>query len=268
MKKCNTCGEINKDNAKFCFTCGEQLSNFTTLCPDCKGVITPDDVFCNKCGKRIIESDLKQEVAKKVTSKYIEKPVVRTGRNRNFKIFIGLIGGFAAVAVIAVILVFVIDISNLTNPFKSTTEVKYEQIGELPKEELSADQIRVISFFGHPDQFTIIFDEGNNNERIDTWIYSDMNAFFMFEDGTYNDSEEYFGKETQQSRYELLPQDFTYGMTPLEVETLIGQKGSESFEEDTGLAVLTFGEGEVICIFNPDNQLIIASKQNKLSNET
>ena len=53
-------------------------------------------------------------------------PVARTGGNRNFKIFIGLIGGFIIIAVIAVILVFVIDISNLTSPFKSTTEVKYE----------------------------------------------------------------------------------------------------------------------------------------------
>jgi len=297
MKKCNACKETNKDNAKFCIKCGEQFSNFTPLCPDCKSVINPDDVFCNKCGKRIIESESKQEAAKKTTSKYIEKSVVRTGSNRNFKIFLGLISGFTAVAVIVLLLVFVIDIGNLTNPFKSTAEAEEdeqiaekpeeddleetvgeaaaaseeeedEQIAELSKEELSADQIRVISFFGHPDQFTIIFDEGNNNERIDTWIYSDMNAFYVFEDGVYNDSDEYFGEEFQQSRYGLLPQDFTYGMTPLEVEKLIGQKGSESFDEYTGLDALIFGEGEVICIFNPDNQLIIASKQNKLSNET
>ena len=126
MKKCKACKEINNDNAEFCFKCGNQFSNFTPLCPDCKSIITPDDVFCNKCGKRIIESDLKQEAAKKETSKYKEKPAVRTGGNRNFKIFIGLIGGFITIAVIAVILVFVIDISNLTSPFKSTTEVKYE----------------------------------------------------------------------------------------------------------------------------------------------
>lgn len=270
MKKCNACGEINKDNTKFCIKCGKQFSNFTPLCPDCEGVITPDDVFCNKCGRKIIESDSKKETAKKET--YIEKPVVRTGRNRNFKIFVGLIGGFAAVAVIVLILVFVIDISNLTSPFKSTTEVKYEevedeQIAELPKEKLSSDQIRVISFFGHPDQFTIIFDEGNNNKRIDTWIYFDMDALFIFENGVYDDSEEYHGEKYQESGYELLPQDFIYGMTPLEVEALIGEKGTESFEENTGLSILTFGEGEIICIFNPGSKLIIASKQNKLSNE-
>lgn len=286
MRKCNACGEVNKDNTKFCVKCGEQFTNFTLLCPDCKGVITPDDVFCNKCGKRIIESDLKQEVAKKVTSKYIEKPIVRTGRNRNFKIFIGLIGGFAAVAVIAVLLIFVIDISNLTNPFKSTTEVEEpeedgleetteeaieevdEQIVELPKEELSSDQIRVISLFGHPDIFTVTFDEAYDNKRMDIWIYFDMEALFVFENGTYNNSEQYYGEKSQESEYEVLPQDFIYGMTPIEVETLIGEKGTESFEEDTGFCVLTFGGGEIICIFSPDNGLLIASRQNKLSNET
>ena len=264
MKKCNTCGETNKDNAKFCIKCGEQFSNFMPLCPHCKSIITPDDVFCNKCGKRIIESDLKQEVAKKVTSKYIEKPVVRTGRNRNFKIFVGLIGGFAVVAVIAVLLIFVIDTGNLTNPFKSTTEVEYEQIGELPKEELSADQIRVISFFGHPDFFTVAFDEAYDNKRMEIWIYFDMEALFVFENGIYNNSEQYYGEKSQESEYEVLPQDFIYGMTPVEVKTLIGEKGTESFEEDTGFGVLTFGGGEIICIFSPDSGLLLASRQNKL----
>jgi len=122
MKKCNTCGETNKDNAKFCIKCGKQLSNFTLSCPHCKSIITPDDIFCKECGKRIIESGSKQEAAKIETSEYIEKPVIRTGRNRNFKIFLGLIGGFAIIAIIAVILIFVVGIGNLTNPFKSITE--------------------------------------------------------------------------------------------------------------------------------------------------
>ena len=152
MKKCNTCGETNKDNAKFCIKCGEQFSNFMPLCPHCKSIITPDDVFCNKCGKSIIESGSKQEAAKIETSKYIEKPVVRTGRNRNFKIFVGLIGGFAAVAVIAVILIFIVDIGNLTAPLKSITEATVEtittseeeedeQITELPKEVLTDNKL-------------------------------------------------------------------------------------------------------------------------------
>jgi PKD repeat protein len=134
MKKCNSCGEINKDNAKFCI----------------------------KCGKSIIESGSKQEAAKIETSKYIKKPVVETGRNRNFKIFMGLIGGFAAVAVIAVILIFVLDIGNLTNPFKSITEEgKGEQITELPKEGLTAgESTQVASAEISSDGGILSIDEG------------------------------------------------------------------------------------------------------------
>ncbi|MCG2788555.1 MAG: hypothetical protein L6405_01205 [Actinomycetia bacterium] len=150
----------------------------------------------------------------------------------------------------------------------ASEEEEDEQIAELPKEKLSSDQTRVISLFGHPDQFTIIFDEGSNNKRIDMWIYFDMEALFIFENGTYDNSEQYYGGKSQEPEYEVLPQDFIYGMTPIEVETLIGEKGTESFEENTGLNVLTFGEGEIICIFNPDSSLILASRQNKLSNET
>jgi hypothetical protein len=150
---------------------------------------------------------------------------------------------------------------------EEVTEETEEEIEELKKEELGSDQKRIVSLFGHPDKFTVIFDESNNNKRIDIWIYSDMDALFVFENGTYNDTEQYYGEGCQESEYELLPQDFIYGMTLLEVETLIGQEGAESIEENTGLNILIFGEAEITCIFNPDNKLIIASKQNKILNE-
>jgi len=133
MKKCNSCKETNEDNAKFCIKCGDQLSNFTPLCPNCKSVINPGDVFCIKCGKKIIKSKSKQKVVQKKIYKYIEKPVKKTGRNRNFKIFIGLISGLAVIAVITVILVFVVGIGNLTNPFKSRADK------ELTKDQLQVD---------------------------------------------------------------------------------------------------------------------------------
>ncbi len=147
---------------------------------------------------------------------------------------------------------------------------KYDFIVTLDEvvEETIEDYKRIILLFGYPDQFTIIFDESNNNKRIDTWIYFDMDVLFILEDGIYVDSEQYYGGKDQEPEYELVPQDFIYGMTPIEVETVIGDKGTKSIDESTGLDVLTFGGGELICIFNPDNELIIASKQNRLSNET
>jgi len=116
MKKCNNCGETNEDSAVFCIKCGGQFSSFAPLCPNCKSPIDSDDIFCKKCGKRIIETGTKKE-----TSKYIERPVVVRSRNLGFKIFIGLVSGFAAIVIIVLILVYVIGFNNLTNPFKSIT---------------------------------------------------------------------------------------------------------------------------------------------------
>lgn len=288
MKKCNACGEINKDNTKFCIKCGEQFSNFTPLCPDCKNVVTPDDVFCNKCGKRIIESDSKQEAVKKETYKYIEKPVVRKSGNRNFKIFIGLVGGFAAVAVIVLILVFVIDINNLTNPFKSMIEAEKveesetddfketteeattaieeedEQIIELPKEELTDDQLQVLSMLGYPDEYVIIFDEGNNNIRIEIWIFEAMQSSFLFEGGKYTSSEMVITPELLPDNYNIRPEEFVYSMTPDEVGYLIGEDGYQIVETNTGLKTIIYGEGIIVCTYNTDNLLVYVSRSKKV----
>jgi len=59
------------------------------------------------------------------------------------------------------------DLSKATDQKNANVDVE-EEIEELKKEELGPDQERLISMFGYPDQFIIIFDEGNNNKRIDT----------------------------------------------------------------------------------------------------
>lgn len=214
-------------------------------CSECLTINEDSNIFCNKCGQRL--------------------KVPGSNSFRNFMIIIIVA---ISVIIIGVAIYFILANYTKINQVQESADIDDSGTFTLNKEELSADQDRVISLFGYPDQFTIIFDESYNNKRIDTWIYFDMKALFIFENGTYDYSEQYYGKEYQESEYILLPQDFTYAMTPLEVEKLIGQKGAESIEESTGLNILTFGGGEIICIFNPDNELIIASKQNKLSNES
>lgn len=220
-------------------------------CPDCLTLCEGPDRFCKKCGQKLIN--------------------IRSNSFRNFIITIIVI-----ISVVIVGLAAYLILINSTGNSLSSMFLNQEQdsgatdAGDtaiLTKEKLSADQDRVISLFGRPDQFTVIFDEGSNNKRIETWIYPEMNALFIFENGTYNDTEEYYGETAQESVYKLLPEDFIYGMTPPEVEMLIGEKGTGSTDENTGLDILTFGGGQVICIFNPDSKLIIALKQNKLLDE-
>ena len=172
MKKCNACEEINKDNSQFCSKCGEQLSNFTPLCPNCKSIIAPDDIFCNKCGKELIETGSKKE-----SYKYIERPVAGKSRNRNFKIFMGLIGGFAAIAIIALILVFVVDIGNLTNPFKSTTEAqkveedKTDEAKETTEEAPTGSEEEAVITDTSSGRYLIAFSSSRGSEASDSDIY-------------------------------------------------------------------------------------------------
>ena len=262
MKKCNTCGETNKDNAKFCIKCGKQLSNFTPLCPHCKSIITPDNVFCKECGKRIIESDPKQEKTNKETNKYIKKPVIRTGRNRNFKIFMGLIAGFTAVAVIVILLVFVIDISNLTSPFKSTTEA--EKVEEDEVVGLSEDQARVSSIFGDPDEFVIVFDKSGEYKRAETWLFKEMEVSFTFLDGKYNASGKVITAKLENDNYNIKPEDFTITMSSDEINDLIGEIGIEEIDPETNLKVITFGEGVITCTFDPDDSLMTVFRMRRV----
>ncbi len=288
MKKCNTCGESNRKSAEFCFKCGKQLSNFTPSCPNCKSIIAPDDTFCNKCGEKLIETGLKKE-----TYKYIEKPAASTGKNRNFKIFMGLIGGFAAIAIIVLILVFVIDITNLTGRVQSITKIeKVErpetddlietekddliktiiateeeeegQIAELPKEELSDDQLQVLSMLGYPDEYVIIFDEGNSNKRIEVWIFEAMQSSFLFEGGKYTSSEMVITPTLLPDNYNIRPEEFVYSMTPEEVGYLIGDDGHQIIEINTGLKTIIYGDGIIVCTYNTDDMLIYVSRSKKV----
>ena len=256
MKKCNTCGEINKDNAEFCLKCGEQFSNSNPLCPNCGSVIAKGNIFCNKCGKELIETGSKKE-----THKYIEGPVVEKSRNLSFKIFIGLVSGFAAIVIIVLILVYAIGINNLTNPFKPITEAgKGEQITELPKEELTEDQLQVLSILGYPDEYVIIFDEGNNNIRIEMWTFEAMQSSFLFEGGKYISSEVVITPVLLPDDYNIRPEEFVYSMTSEEVGCLIGEDGHQITETSTGLKTIIYGEGNIVCTYNTDNLLVYVSR--------
>jgi hypothetical protein len=158
--------------------------------------------------------------------------------------------------------------------FISLTLALVFAISELPstkqfeiKAEMGADQERMINLFGYPDQFLIMFDEGNNNNRMDLWTYSEMETIFIFEDGAYDSTEEYYANVILEDRQKVFPDNFIYAMTPDEVKTLISKESEENIDEITGLKVLTFGNGAIICIFNPDDELIIVSKQLKLSED-
>lgn len=139
-----------------------------------------------------------------------------------------------------------------------------EQIIELPKEELTDDQLLLLSMFGYPDEYVIIFDEGNNNIRIEIWIFEAMQSSFLFEGGKYTSSEIVITRELLPDNYNIRPEEFVYSMTPDEVGYLIGEDGYQITEPNTGLKTIIYGEGNIACTYNTDNLLVYVSRSKKV----
>ncbi len=136
---------------------------------------------------------------------------------------------------------------------------------KLSKKEPASDQERLISMFGYPDEFVIIFDEGDNNSRIETWIYESMEASFVFKDGEYLNGNKVTTSDLAPDNYDLRPQDFVYAMSPHQLTSLIGETGEETIENNTGLKVLNFGSGIIIGMFNSEDALVGVSRTRKIA---
>jgi hypothetical protein len=220
-------------------------------CPNCKEVNENNSIYCNSCGQKL------------------EKPKA----SRSFRNFIITISVLFSVILIGLIIFFLLNNSLLDIFKQQSTAITYGQNVQVNEDDshetvyiISDDQKKVLSVFGYPEQFLILFDEGANNVRIDSWMYADMEVCFLFEDGTFIDSSEYAVFGTGEGNFLLKPNDFEYGMTPSEIEEVLGEQGEESLEEATGLKLLVFGNGEVICVFNDTDRLISISKNTLTGN--
>jgi len=143
-------------------------------------------------------------------------------------------------------------------------EEEDEQITELPKEILTDDQLLLLSMFGYPDEYVIIFDEGNNNTRIEVWIFEAMQSSFLFEAGKYTSSEMVITPELLPDSYNIRPEEFVYSMTPYEVGYLIGEEGYQITETNTGLKTIVYGEGNIVCTYNTGDLLVYVSRSKEV----
>ncbi len=139
-----------------------------------------------------------------------------------------------------------------------------EQIIELPKEELTEDQLQILSMLGYPDEYVIVFDEGNDNIRVEIWIFEAMQSSFLFEGGKYSGSEMVITPILLPDNYNIRPEEFVYSMTPYEVGLLIGEDGYQITETNTGIKTIIYGEGNIACTYNTDDLLVFVSRSKKV----
>jgi len=110
--------------------------------------------------------------------------------------------------------------------------------------------------FGYPDEFMIVFDQDNENTRIETWLYEDMESSYTFVSGKYNSSDKVITDKLLSDDFNINPEDFVYGMSPDEVNHLLGDEGIVEVDSDTNLKTLTYREGLIVCSFTADEALV------------
>ena len=204
-------------------------------CPFCSSNNKDRALFWKSCGKNILEPPIT-----KVTQAP-SKPFMKLD-----KLKIALIAAGAILLILITVLV--------------PSACSANSAATLPKENLSSDQQRLLAMVGYPEEFIIIFDEGNANIRFETWVYEDMERYFAFQGGSYTGGEEITSPQLKDDKYKVVPEDFVYGLKPDDIATIIGSKGDEYIDETTGLKVIKYADGLIICSFSPEDALIGVSR--------
>jgi len=212
-------------------------------CPFCNEETEDNNIFCAKCGNKLPkEEKLPAPSPKRKIS--------------GFKIFIVLILSIVglSIVVLSVLYIFTDYLRVREATISEESQDQYLQEGE--EIGLSEDQERIISIFGYPDEFVIVFDQDNKNLRIETWLYEDMKSSYTFMSGEYNSSDRVITDELLSDDFDINPEDFVYGMSPEEVNHLLGEEGIVEIDSDTNLKTITYGEGLIVCKFTADEALV------------
>ena len=284
MKKCLFCGNSNKESSLFCESCGAKLPQTYPICPTCKSAIKEGVKFCEICGAKIVKEDIEyhpicphcgkaiQDRAKfckycgksipelpsakivqaQPSAKVTQAPP-KVGRKID-KLKIALIAAGASLLILIAVLV----------PLAVHSANRSAALAALPKENLSSDQQRLLAMAGYPEEFVIVFDEGNANIRTDIWVYEDMERYFAFQGGMYTGGEEITPPELKDDKYKVVPEDFVYALSPADVTILIGSKGDEYMDGTSGLKVIKYAGGLITCTFSPEDALIGISRSRNI----
>jgi len=133
-------------------------------------------------------------------------------------------------------------------------------------DDLSTDQKWLVSIFGYPDEFMIVFTEEEDSRKIEYWQYVSMQSYYLFYDGEFIDSDIYIAKDFESDSLSLKPQDLWYGMSPEETASIIGVlEADQIIELENGYKVYSYKDGLVICTFNLDSALIGITRLKKIS---
>ncbi|MCG9478685.1 MAG: zinc-ribbon domain-containing protein [Actinomycetia bacterium] len=250
-------------------------------CPSCGKKIIEDSKYCKHCGYSLTNTS--SELSE---NKTVDKNNNR-GKKNYFSIFFITLISVAFVAVSVILTFYILNNINKIEPVEADNEVietktidtetivddssdaQQNEIDEntseensiLPKEDLSQKQQELVTFLGYPDEFLVIFDEGNNNARVEDWIYAGIERYFIFNNGDYEGGDYIILEDIIDDNLEIKPEDFTFGLSSKQVGAILGEEDEIIVDTNTGLKIINYAGGLVICTFNSDDKLINVSRK-------
>jgi hypothetical protein len=140
-----------------------------------------------------------------------------------------------------------------------------DSIASTSQAQQVSDQERLIAAIGYPDEFTIIFDEGQDNLRVEMWLYADLERYFTFTEGEYTGGDTVITPILAADDFKITPDDFDYGMSRQNIAKLMGEQGISIVGKNSGYTAVSFKQGRLSCMFNEMDQLVTVLKTRAVS---
>jgi hypothetical protein len=129
---------------------------------------------------------------------------------------------------------------------------------------LSKEQKKLISTFGHPGEYMIIFDR-DSSKRVDMWLYPELERYFIFENGKYTGGKEVINPDLKKDEIKVVPEDFIKGMKIDDVIKVLGAQPQRNTDDKSGTTVLSFYDGLLIIAFNEKEEIINISRTKEIN---
>lgn len=255
MKACPGCGTLNEEEKTFCINCGEKIEGRILFCSYCGNKIVSSNKFCKLCGKEVkrpslFVSDSKIREPASVSVKKItpENTQVRSNQVKSNKKLIVTLSVFGSVLFLGLIITLILV-------FGWTSSPSYD---------LSPDQEKLISSFGYPGEYVIIFDR-ENSKRVDMWMYPELERYFMFENGIYAGGKETIHPDLKKDDIDVKPEEFTMDMKIDDVIKVVGIEAQKNIDDKLKLTGLSFYEGLLTVAFNEKEEIVNITRTKEIN---
>jgi len=258
MKPCQACGASNSAGAVFCSKCGSEIKESYLFCIHCGKKVSGSNKFCKYCGREVRGLLSSGTVALSNTKviqpaqSFVEKTLPQKAttpskpKKSRKKLVITLSVVLPVVFLLAMLVLLV------------------AVFGKSIPDGLSTEQKKLVSSFGNPGEYMIIFDR-ESSKRVDMWLYPELERYFIFENGKYSGGREVVNPDLKKDEIKIVPEDFIKVMKIDDVIKVVGEQPQKNADSKSGITTLIFYEGLLTVAFNKNEEIINITRTKEIN---